>query len=146
MSAPDPQAIIEGIETRLKTVRRLTVVPGVPDSIQTVPLAYVYFSGGRNRPAARNLRVYYWRWGVRVLVNQHDLRNAEYEVVRLAAAALEALEADRTLGGAASIVGEIDVDAEGEPNGYLAIVGQDGSTVGRYRVATLLFDVTDTYP
>lgn len=140
MSAVDA---LEGIRERLRTIRNLTVVTGVPDTIQKPHLAYVFYRGASDLVQGRH-RAKHRRWGVRVLVNQHDNTLAEDEIVKYADSVSDALEADRTLGARVTIVGDIEQSAEAD-DGYLEIRGQDGNTVGRYRAVTFLFEVTDTY-
>lgn len=136
-----------GLRARLQTVPGLTVIKGVPNTIQKSHLGYVAYTGGSNAPkdTTRGLALvgrHVWRFAVRVCVSMHENTIAEDEIIAYADSVPAAIWADLTLGGNGTILRSIEQSAEGE-DGYLEVRGSDGSTVGSYRSIVFRIEVVD---
>lgn len=130
----------DGIMSALRTVSGLALVQG-QQAPQAGTAAIVSYTGAVNRVMGR-IRVDVWRFHIRVAIPFHENRIAEREIIKFAHAVPAALETDRTLGGRANIVGDIDQSADPD--------SQDGmytppGTDTMMRSIVFRFDVTGRF-
>lgn len=132
---------ITGLKERLRTIAGLTVVTGIPDTIQKSDLACLYFIGATNGTRGQ-VRRHVWRFGIRVVVSLQENTLAEDRIMTYADSIPGAIFGDMTLGGRANVMADIEQSAEGE-DGYLAVSSADGTTVSRYRSIVFRLEVVD---
>ena len=109
----------QGLIECISTITSLHVLDAEPFSLQERPAAIISLIGGTFSPTAQvNPRV--WRFAVRVCVALQDPVEAEAELVPYADLIGEAIRADMTLGGKASVLRGMELSSEGG-DGYYTV-------------------------